>query len=199
MRAALARLRVRLPLPASGTPARRALERPMAIACFAERAPCLPLRMSSISSRTNSPATVLADLPCRAFRRARSRVRFSGMGFPSVELPQLPFRGFKHLAPRARQPVAAAIDVEVQHRHGGAERRALSAPAVLRRTLERARYCACAALGEHAVLEIERVACAHDVRRPALRSLCHERRGAIAVPRPRLWSAAPSSGRRESP
>ena len=38
------------------TPARRAFERPMAIACLAERAPCLPSRTCSISSRTNSPA-----------------------------------------------------------------------------------------------------------------------------------------------
>src|ERR1051326_7332727 len=38
------------------TPARRALDRPMAMACLVERAPCLPSRMCSISSRTNSPA-----------------------------------------------------------------------------------------------------------------------------------------------
>src|SRR5262245_12526958 len=38
------------------TPARRALESPMAIACFADRAPCFPSRTCSISSRTNSPA-----------------------------------------------------------------------------------------------------------------------------------------------
>src|SRR2546423_1404798 len=38
------------------TPARRAFERPIAIACLAERAPCLPSRTCSISSRTNSPA-----------------------------------------------------------------------------------------------------------------------------------------------
>ena len=38
------------------TPARRALERPIAIACSGERAPCSPSRMCSISSRTNSPA-----------------------------------------------------------------------------------------------------------------------------------------------
>ena len=37
-------------------PARRALERPIAIACSGERAPCSPSRMCSISSRTNSPA-----------------------------------------------------------------------------------------------------------------------------------------------
>src|SRR5213075_994979 len=40
----------------SFTPARRALERPIAIACSGERAPCSPSRMCSISSRTNSPA-----------------------------------------------------------------------------------------------------------------------------------------------
>ena len=35
------------PRPGAGslTPARRALDRPMAIACFGERAPCLPCRM----------------------------------------------------------------------------------------------------------------------------------------------------------
>jgi hypothetical protein len=38
------------------TPARRALDRPMAIACSGDRAPCSPCRMCSISSRTNSPA-----------------------------------------------------------------------------------------------------------------------------------------------
>ena len=38
------------------TPARRALDRPMAIACSGDRAPCSPSRMCSISSRTNSPA-----------------------------------------------------------------------------------------------------------------------------------------------
>ena len=40
----------------SFTPARRAFDKPMAIACCGERAPCLPSRMCSISSRTNSPA-----------------------------------------------------------------------------------------------------------------------------------------------
>src|SRR5258708_37568111 len=35
------------------TPARRALERPRAMPCLAERAPCLPSRTWWISSRTN--------------------------------------------------------------------------------------------------------------------------------------------------
>src|SRR6267378_4416641 len=63
----------------SGTPARRALERPMAIACFVERAPCFPSRMCSISSRTNSPAAVVGFLPWRRSFFALSTVSFSGM------------------------------------------------------------------------------------------------------------------------
>ena len=64
---------------ASATPARRAFDRPMAIACLLERAPCLPSRTCSISSRTNSPAWVLADFPCALSLRARALVRSSGM------------------------------------------------------------------------------------------------------------------------
>lgn len=45
------------------TPERRAFDNPIAIACFVDRAPCLPSRMWCISSRTNSPACVDDDLP----------------------------------------------------------------------------------------------------------------------------------------
>ena len=62
------------------TPARLAFERPMAIACLVDRAPCSPLRIVSISSRTNSPACVEADFPSRLSRRIRSMVSFLGMG-----------------------------------------------------------------------------------------------------------------------
>src|SRR6185436_5079839 len=58
----------------SATPARRAFDSPIAMACFVDRAPCLPERMSSISSRTNSPACVLGDLPCCLSFVARSSV-----------------------------------------------------------------------------------------------------------------------------
>ena len=61
------------------TPARRAFERPIAIACFADLAPCLPSRMWCISSRMNSPACVVGALPWRRAFRARSTVFFSGM------------------------------------------------------------------------------------------------------------------------
>lgn len=62
------------------TPARRASESPIAMACFAFFAPCLPLRIWSISRCTNSPACVLADLPARLSARARLMVSLSGMG-----------------------------------------------------------------------------------------------------------------------
>src|SRR5450759_4857177 len=56
-------------------PARLALDSPMAITCLAERAPCLPSRTCSISSRTYSPACTDGDL---AFRPCRGAF-FSGM------------------------------------------------------------------------------------------------------------------------
>src|SRR5690242_7636114 len=61
------------------TPARRASDNPIAIACSVERAPCLPSRTCSISSRTNSPAWVLADLPSRLSFFARAIASLSGM------------------------------------------------------------------------------------------------------------------------
>jgi hypothetical protein len=63
----------------SFTPARRALDKPIAIACRADRAPCLPWRTCSISSRTNSPACVEGALPSRSASWARSRVSSSGI------------------------------------------------------------------------------------------------------------------------
>jgi hypothetical protein len=63
----------------NGTPARRALDNPIAMACLVERAPCFPRRMWSISSCTNSPAAVLALLPRWRSRWAFSIVFFSGM------------------------------------------------------------------------------------------------------------------------
>lgn len=62
----------------NSTPARRALDKPIAIACLVERAPCFPSRMCSISSRTNSPACVLGAFPSRLSCFARSIVFFSG-------------------------------------------------------------------------------------------------------------------------
>jgi hypothetical protein len=61
------------------TPARRAFESPMAIACLAERAPCLPSRTCSISSRTNSPACVDGARPARLAWRARLSVVLLGI------------------------------------------------------------------------------------------------------------------------
>jgi len=65
----------------SFTPERRAFDKPIAIACFVDRAPCFPSRTWWISSRTNSPACVVGDFPCRLSFRARSIVAFSGIAF----------------------------------------------------------------------------------------------------------------------
>ena len=63
----------------SFTPARRAFDKPMAMACFVDRAPCFPSRMCSISSRTNSPACVDGAFPSRLSFCALRIVSFSGI------------------------------------------------------------------------------------------------------------------------
>lgn len=70
----------------SSTPERRAFERPIAMACCAERAPCLPSRMWWNSSRMNSPAWVVGALPSCLSRRARSRTFRLGMIKTSVKV-----------------------------------------------------------------------------------------------------------------
>ncbi len=73
-------------LPGAGggrsTPARRAFDSPMAIACCAELAPCFPSRMWWISSRTNLPAWVLGALP--PARSLRALLRVSSLGISMV-------------------------------------------------------------------------------------------------------------------
>ena len=92
-RAAFALLRVfsdALPFAGGGsfTPARRAFDRPIAIACSGERAPCWCSRTWCSSSRTNSPACVEADLPSRFACRARSLVLTRSQLPDHVELPR---------------------------------------------------------------------------------------------------------------
>jgi hypothetical protein len=67
-------------LPGGGrsTPARRALDRPMAMACFIDLAPWTPWRTCAISSRTNSPACVEGGLPSCLSRSARRMASCSG-------------------------------------------------------------------------------------------------------------------------
>lgn len=57
-RFALARVEALAPLPGGGsfTPALRAFDKPIAIACLLDRAPCFPCRICRISSSTNAPA-----------------------------------------------------------------------------------------------------------------------------------------------
>src|SRR5205823_6107199 len=104
---------------------------------------------------------------------ARCSVRFSGMGSPAmVEVSKFVLGALEHLALLRRERASGAIDVEVEHRHRRAKRCAFAPFATFGRSLERARYGARAAVGKDAMLEIERVARAHDARRPALGPLC---------------------------
>src|SRR6185437_9706078 len=64
----------------------------MAIACRVDRAPCSPRRISSISSRTNSPAWVDGDLPSRLSCSAFLMVRWSGITDPPCIAPRTDFQ-----------------------------------------------------------------------------------------------------------
>jgi hypothetical protein len=88
----------------SFTPARRALDKAIAIACRADRAPCLPWRTCSISSRTNSPACVEGALPSRSASWARSTVSSSGIArVVRISCPKWSCRS--HSSPRDELPV----------------------------------------------------------------------------------------------
>ncbi|HEU4629174.1 MAG TPA: hypothetical protein VFS08_05490 [Gemmatimonadaceae bacterium] len=99
------------------TPASRALFNPMAMACSGERAPCFPSRTWWISSRTYSPACVLADLPSRRSCSARSVVSCSGIA-SSVALHTSADRGML----TAIQPVIASASLHEQGQAGSDER-----------------------------------------------------------------------------
>ena len=73
----------------------------MATACLLERAPCFPSRMWSISSFTNSPAAVPADLPRRRSACACFTVCLSGMSDLPTPFRDCPPRGSDG---RARRP-----------------------------------------------------------------------------------------------
>jgi hypothetical protein len=67
-------------LSGMATPARRAFDSPIAIACLRFFTGCLPRFLCSISSRTYSPAWVVAAFPSRLSFAARRFVVFQGIG-----------------------------------------------------------------------------------------------------------------------
>src|SRR5690606_3787577 len=95
-------------------------------------------------------------------------------GLAAVELAQLVLGTLAHAALRSGHSLAAAIDVEREHRHGRAERLALAPPAALGGSLQGSRDGAWILAGENPRLQVERVARAHHAGGPALSSLgCH--------------------------
>src|SRR6266496_3279352 len=119
----------------------------------------------------------------------------------------------QHLAPGAAQLRAHAIDVEIQHRHRRAERRALAPPASLCGSFERQGNLARTGLGEHTFFQRQRVALSGYASGPARRMRLHDvlldansndrrifpwrlgTRASIAVP---LWSGGSSSLSRQA-
>src|SRR6185312_7229914 len=95
----------------------------------------------------------------RACRRARRSCA-------AEHRPQLLLRPIENAAPLRAEIPARPVDVEVQHRHGGAERLGLAPATRLRGALERKRNLPRTPLREDAGLQVERVALLHDTVRP---------------------------------
>lgn len=81
---------------------------------------------------------------------------------------QFLLRGFQGLSSRGGQLIATAIDIERQHRHGGAIRIGLTSMARLRGPFERTRDALRILAREDSLLKIERVTIASDLSGPPL-------------------------------
>lgn len=84
-----------------------------------------------------------------------------------VERAQLIFGCLEAVTPRFRQVFARAIEVEIQHRHGRAERIAFAAPAFFGRALERDGDTARIVQRENSRPQVQRVALLGHTLRPA--------------------------------
>lgn len=82
------------------------------------------------------------------------------------QIPQFFFGLFESLALGLRQIFSCPVDVEVQHRHGGAERIGLAALAVFSGLLERFGNPPRVVVGEYARFEIQRIAALGNPLRP---------------------------------
>jgi len=110
------------------------------------------------------PGPTLLHVPALAQRTAGAAVAL--LTRPVEESAQLDLCTLERTPPRRAQAMPAAVDVKVEHRHGRAERRGFTPLARERRTLERGRDSPRRVLAEDALLEIERVAGAHDTCGP---------------------------------
>src|ERR1700754_1467217 len=134
-------------------------------------------RSSSPSKVTLSPLSVAAERRhrpgmterrCLAFESDTgvARAPLAGL-FPPELMLQLHLRPFQPRALRFRQGLAGAVDVEGQHRQGGAIGAGPAARAALRRTFEGCRDLSRTCQFENILPEIERIALLRDALRPA--------------------------------
>jgi hypothetical protein len=90
--------------------------------------------------------------------RMKSATRAASPRLSSKQFPKLVFCAFQHLfLPRAQSP-ASAIEIEIQHRHGGLIGLGLAPWAGFSGSLERRGNFPWAGPGENALVEVERVA-----------------------------------------
>ncbi len=87
----------------------------------------------------------------------KSGAKTNSCFLPAKKLPQPSLRPLEDRQPALRQMLAGAVDVEIEHRHGGLEGAGLAAGAGFGRTLEGTGDRRRIFESENALLQIERV------------------------------------------
>src|SRR6185437_5138033 len=122
---------------------------------------------AAMAAATMPAASTAIAMVVLRFMDPRFGARVTGRALVE-QLAQLVLGLLERAAAAGRQSLAGAIYVEGQHRHRRPQRRRLAPPASLGRALQRHGNVVRAALLEHAVLEIERIAFARHLARPLL-------------------------------
>ena len=115
----------------------------------------MPLRQRHILRKAFARA-LMPDppAPCKSERTSST---LSPRFLAVKQLPQFHFRFLQWLFCCFRQMFSRPVDIKVQHRHGRLERRAFSAHAFFRRTLQRTSDLCRISVGKYSLLEVERI------------------------------------------
>jgi hypothetical protein len=135
------------------------------VARFGEHCQRIPAA-GVVAIRRNTCAVAGRDFPPLRGRGGHARLAEASVRVAMEGLAQLILGAFQYPPAHLRQIAAGAIDIEIQHRHGGLVGRALAARTPLGRTLQRLCDAIRAAGFEYRTLEVERVAMAIDFSGP---------------------------------
>ena len=101
-------------------------------------------------------------------RHSDAKLDANGCSCAMEQAPQLPLRGFQSLPARSGQLIAAAVDIEGQHRHRRSIRIRLTPMTCRRGALQRTRDALWIVAREDSSLQDQGITRSGDLRRPSL-------------------------------